>query len=198
MKIQVIIGADRPGNVTTRVAKWAAAAASAHEDFEVEIVDLAEYKLPFLYEAGSPRYNPARTLAPAEQAFLDKIAEADGYIVTSPEYNRTMPAVLKNAIDFLGHQMDRKPVALVTHGSTGGAVAAENIRTALRAMSVANVPEAVTMIGASELLDEEGKLAEAAKSNPYGPEFMLGTLVESLHWWTRTLKLGRESLVAAQ
>lgn len=197
MKILVINGADRPGNATERVAKWAATEAKSRSAFtEVELVGIGDYKLPFLYEGGSPRYNPARDLKPGEQAWLDKLAEADGYIFVSPEYNRTMPGVLKNAIDFIDHQMDRKPVALVTHGSTGGSLAAENLRAALRAMAVANVAEAVTLIGASEALDEAGNLSEAVAANPYGPKFALEQMLDSLSWWTATLKAGREQAAA--
>ena len=193
MKINVIVGATRPGNITERVAKWVVTNANSKEGLEAELVQLSSFDLPFLYEAGSPRYNPSRVLKDNEQAWLNKLAEADGYVFVSPEYNRTMPGALKNAIDFIDFQLDRKPVALVTHGSTGGALAAENIRAALRGMAVANVAEAVTLIGASELLDADGALAEAALSQPYGPQFMLDNLLGSLAWWTRTLKAGREA-----
>ena len=193
MKILVINGATRPGNVTQRVARWAATAAKTHPDFEVELVELADFNLPFLHEAGSPRYNPQRQVEPEVQAWLDKVAWADGYIIASPEYNRTLPGALKNAIDLLGHEIDHKPVALATHGSTGGALAAESIRTALRGMSVANIAEAATVMGASELIDEDGNLAEAAKANPYGPQFAIDSLVASLAWWTKTLKAGRDA-----
>lgn len=193
MKILVINGATRPGNVTERVAKWAAAAAKTHEGFELELVELASFDLPLLYEAGSPRYNPNRTLKPNEQRWLDVLAAADGYIIVSPEYNRTMPGALKNAIDFVDHQMDRKPVALVTHGSTGGALAAENLRAALRAMAVANVSESVTLIGASEMINEAGELSAEAAARPYGPKMALDVLLDSLAWWTATLKAGRDA-----
>ena len=192
MKIKVILGATRPGNVSERVAKWVTDVTKAQGQFEVELVRLADYDLPFLYEDGSPRYKRERKLAPNEQAWLDKLDEADGYIIVSPEYNRSMPGALKNAIDFVGHQLDRKPVALVTHGSTGGALAAENLRAALRPMAVANVSEAVTLIGTG-MIDERGRLSEEAAANPYGPKFQLEGLLKSLEWWTATLKAGRES-----
>ena len=192
MKIHVIIGATREPRVTERVAKWAFAAAAAQPDFEVELVDLATFDLPFFAEAGSPRFNPNRQLQPNVKPWLDKLAEADGYIVVSPEYDRSMPGVLKNAFEFVDFQLDHKPVALVTHGSTGGALAAESLRQALRAKSVANVAEAVTFIGASEALDEAGNLSDEAAARPYGPKFVLDSLVASLAWWTRTLKAGRD------
>jgi NAD(P)H-dependent FMN reductase len=197
MKILVINGASRPGNVTGRVAKWAAAEAARRDDFDVELLELADYDLPYLSEAGSPLYNPQRQLSPHLQRYLDKLAAADGYIIASPEYNRLMPAVLKNAIDLTDHQMDRKPVALVTHGSTGGALAAESLRQALRPMSVANVAQAVTLIGASEALNEAGELSHAAKANPYGPQFAITALLDNLAWWSATLKAGRAEPIAA-
>src|SRR3954471_19006353 len=128
MKIQVIVGSTRPGRITERMAKWAEHELQSFPDVDVELVDLADYDMPLFDEAISPRYNPHRTPRPVVQKFLDKIAEADGYVVVTPEYNHSIPGVLKNAFDYLTFQMAKKPVAIMSHGTVGGARAAEHLK----------------------------------------------------------------------
>lgn len=192
MKIQIILGTTREGRMSERVAKWVAAEASKRPNIGAEIVDLADYSMPFLAEAMSPRYNPERQVGTNVQRWLDKIAEADGYIIVSPEYNRSMPGVLKNAIDTLDHQMDQKPVSLVTHGVTGGASAADNLRLALRGVGAYTSTLAVTIPGrVGELFEEAGSLAASAAGQTGSPQGMLDALLQELSWLTETLAAGR-------
>jgi NAD(P)H-dependent FMN reductase len=121
MKVQIIIGATREGRISDRLAKWVAKEAESLDSTEVELVDLRDYPMPLFNEAVSPQYSPDRQPKPGVKKWLDKVAEADAYVLVTPEYNRSYPAVLKNAIDYLDFQMAKKPVALVAHGSTGGA-----------------------------------------------------------------------------
>src|SRR4051812_39646745 len=110
-KIAVIVGSTREGRVSDKLAKWVAA--EAEKLAEVEVLDLRDYPMPFFDEPGSPRYNPGRAPAPEVTKWLDKVATFDGYVIVTPEYNRTMTAVLKNAIDVVAYEMEDKPVALV-------------------------------------------------------------------------------------
>jgi len=196
MKIQVILGATRPGRITERTAKWVVAETSKREDFEVELVDLADYDLPMFDEPVSPRYNPNRTPNPAAKRFLAKIAEADGYIVVTPEYNHSIPGVLKNAFDYLDFQVVKKPFAIVSHGSVGGARAAEHLKAVIVEAKGAVVPEALTIHGASELFDPEGAFL-GDTSRPYGPDKIIANILGELAWWTAALKAGREQAVVA-
>lgn len=127
-KIAVIVGSTREGRMTDKLATWAASEVAKKAD--VEVLDLRDYPMPFFDEPISPRYNPERKPEAAVQKWLDAVAGFDGYVIVTPEYNRTMSAVLKNAIDVLDYQMDNKPVAIVAHGSTGGAQAVASLRLA--------------------------------------------------------------------
>lgn len=118
MKLGIIVGTTREGRQTIKQAKWVAANAAALEDVEVSLIDLADYQMPFFAEAVSPRYNPARVIDPTVQKYLDKLAEQDAYIFVTPEYNHSIPGVLKNSFDYVDFQMKRKPSAIVSHGST--------------------------------------------------------------------------------
>jgi NAD(P)H-dependent FMN reductase len=111
MKLQVIIGSTRPGRISDRVAKWVAAEAKNLPDTSVDVVDLADYNLPFIDEAISPQFNPDRKPNEPARRWLSKLAEADVYVLVTPEYNRSYSAVLKNALDYVDFQMAKKPVA---------------------------------------------------------------------------------------
>ena len=191
MKLQVILGSTRPGRVSERIANWVVDTARDLPDTDVELVDLADYKLPFLDEAISPRYNPNRTPNPAAKKWLDKVGEADAYVLVTPEYNRSYSAVLKNAIDYIDFQMEKKPVALVAHGSTGGAQAVAHLRGVMTGIHAITVPAATYLIQASQLLDEQGNLSEAAKANPYGPTFALKQTLDSTKWYSDALAAAR-------
>jgi len=191
MKLQIIVGSTRPNRVTLRVARWVAATARTMQDATVELVDLADYDLPFLDEPISPRYNPNRTPNSVAKRWLDKLAEADAFVVVTPEYNRSYSAVLKNAIDYVDFQMERKPVALVGHGTAGGAQAIAHLRGVFPGIHAMTVPSATFVMGATSILDEEGNLSEAAKANQYGPHVALQQMLDSTKWYSDTLAAAR-------
>jgi NAD(P)H-dependent FMN reductase len=190
-KIAVIVGSTREGRQTDKLAVWTAK--EVEKVAEVETLDLADYPMPFFDEAISPRYNPERQPEPRVKKWLDKIAEFDGYVMVTPEYNRSTSAVLKNAIDFLDYQMEKKPVAIVAHGSTGGAQAVASLRIALPGVGAVTVPQALFFSDrVGEAINEEGVLKEELQDNPYGPQANLKTLSEALVWYADALKAARQ------
>lgn len=189
-KIAVIIGSTREGRVTDRLATWVIQEVKKYA--EVEAIDLKDFPLPFFEEGVSPRYNPERKPAPAVQKWLDKIAEFDGYVLVTPEYNRATSGVLKNALDFLDYQMEQKPVALVGHGTTGGAQAVGNLRNALPGVGAVTIPQAIYFSHrVGEVISEDGELHEEIASNPYGPQTALASQAEQLVWFASALKAAK-------
>jgi len=189
-KIAVIIGSTREGRQTHKLAKWVANDLADKAD--VEILDLRDYPIPFLYEAISPRYNPERTLDAETKKWLDKIAEFDGYVLATPEYNRSTSAVLKNAIDVLGHEIDDKPVALVAHGTSGGGQAVASLRMALPGVGAVTIPTALFFNDRlADSISDEGELKQEIRERPYGPQSQLDTQIESLLWYAEALKKDR-------
>src|SRR5690554_3697340 len=101
MKIQIITGTTRPSRFGITAAEWFHQFAQQHapEGVEFELVDLKEVNLPLLDEAV-----PASQNKYANQHTKDwaaKVAQADGYVFVTGEYNHSYPASLKNAIDYL-------------------------------------------------------------------------------------------------
>lgn len=193
MNVQIIVGATREGRISSKVAQWVAKEAQNLEGVETEIVELTDYPMPFFDEAISPQYNPARTPVPAVKKWLDKLAEADAFVIVTPEYNRSFTGVLKNAIDHVDFQFAKKPIAIVAHGSTGGAQAVASLRITLPTLQAVTVPSATFFVGrAGEILDDSGELTdEQAKSNPYGVQGSLKATLGELKWFSDALTAAR-------
>ncbi len=191
MKVQIIIGSTRPNRVTPRLAKWVASEAKNIPDTTVEILDLGDYPLPLFNEPGSPQFTPERKPDTPTNKWLLKLAEADAYILVTPEYNRSTSGVLKNALDYIDFQLEKKPVALVGHGSTGGAQAVSHLRGIIPGLLAVTMPRATYFHGASENLDENGVLSTEISSKPYGPHTAIKQTLEDLKWYSDALKAGR-------
>jgi len=190
-KIAIIVGSTREGRQTDKLAKWVARGLETKA--EAELLDLREYQLPFINEPISPRYNPHRTPDDATKKWLDKIATFDGYVLVTPEYNRSTSAVLKNAIDVLGHEMDDKPVALVGHGTTGGAQAIASLRMALPGVGAVTIPQALFFSDRlAESMSSDGELKQELREKQYGPQDQLSTQMTSLLWYAEALKAARK------
>jgi NAD(P)H-dependent FMN reductase len=115
----VIIASTRPGRVAPTVARWFTDAVELEADRRgcvLDVADLAEIALPFLDEPEHP--SAGNYVHDHTRAWSDRVAAADAFVVVTPEYNYGMPAVLKNALDFLYHEWAWKPVAFISYGNT--------------------------------------------------------------------------------
>ena len=128
-KLLVIVGSTRPGRAADLVLPWVTSRAGAHQGFEVEVADLRDWPLPIFTEhrATIGHINDPTYSEPIVRAWNDKVKQADAFIVVTPEYNHSIPGVLKNAIDsvWLSFGFRNKPVAAVGYsGSIGGGIRA--------------------------------------------------------------------------
>ncbi len=194
MKLGVIVGATRQNRKTLQQAKWVSQNAKQIEGIDAELVDLKDYPMPFFDEPISPRYNPDRTIDPAVQPWLDKLAELDAYIFVTPEYNHSVAGVLKNALDYVTFEFVHKPAAVVSHGSAGGARAMTDLKEILSESKAAIVPvgPSMAMVHMSEMIDEDGVMNDEAKANPYGPQPALEDLLKDLKWYGDALAAARK------
>ncbi|MFF2888569.1 NADPH-dependent FMN reductase [Paenibacillus sp. NPDC057967] len=131
LKIGIILGSTRQGRVSPQVGEWIKGIAEGRRDGHYEIIDIADYKLPFMGE-GDPQDAGVKSWA-------QKIDEMDGYIFIVAEYNHSITGVLKNALDSAYHEWNNKAAGIVSYGSTGGARAAEHLRGILGELLVADV-----------------------------------------------------------
>ena len=196
MKLAVILGTTRQGRQTEKQALWVVNAATQIEDVEVELIDLNDYPMPFFAEPASPRYNPAREIDAVAQKWLARLEAADAYIFVTPEYNHSIPGVLKNALDYIDFQLNRKPAAIVSHGSVGGARAAMHLREIVSESRAVTIPHTVAFHGVSSGIDEAGTINEVLGANPYGPQVALEGLLAELKWYSDALAGARVPALA--
>ena len=138
-------------------------------------------KVEYLDISGLPVYNQDdEENFPAHITELkDKIKVADGVIISTPEYNRTVPGPLKNAVDWMSrpygdNAWNEKPVfiASASGGAIGGALAAMNLRQAFVFLNarVPGQPE-FYLGGATSKFDEYGKLIDEETVKHIGNAF---------------------------
>jgi NAD(P)H-dependent FMN reductase len=189
MKLGVIIGSTRQNRKTPQQARWILRAAQAMDGVEAELVDLKDYPMPMFDEPISPRYNPERKIDPAAVPWLKKLESFDAYVFVTPEYNHSVPGVLKNALDYVTWEIQRKPAAVVSHGSAGGARAATQLKVILSESKAVPLPTftPLTMAGMSELIDEDGNLTEAGKAKADYLEGARTGMLEELKWYSDAL-----------
>jgi NAD(P)H-dependent FMN reductase len=187
VKVAVIVGTTRAARFGHKPAQWIAAIASQRDDMVVEIVDLREYPMPFFDEVASNAWVPSQN--EAAQRWQKKVAEFDGYIFVSAEYNRGVPAVLKNALDYAYPEWNNKPAAFVGYGSVGAARAIEQLRLIAIELQMAPIRTGVHIQGADFMAVWKGGKDIADLS--YLPQNATDML-DQLAWWTNALKAARE------
>ena len=129
LNIGIILGSTREGRVSPQVGEWVKTLANKRGDANYEVVDIADYKLPLLGEAE----------AAGAGAWNEKLASLDGFVFIVQEYNHSIAASLKNALDYARESWNNKAAAIVSYGSVGGARAAEHLRGILGELMVADV-----------------------------------------------------------
>jgi NAD(P)H-dependent FMN reductase len=192
MKLAVILGTVREGRHTEKLAKWVVKNAAALPDTEITLLDLRDYSMPFFDEPASPRFNPDRKLHPVVSKWLTALEAADAYVIVTPEYNHSIPGVLKNSLDYTDWQVMRKPFAIVSHGSAGGARAAGHLKHIISEIRGVVVSRNVALtMRVSEVFDEHGTLAEEISAQEHGPKSVLQASLEELKWYSDALAAAR-------
>jgi chromate reductase len=155
-KIAFIVGSLRKGSLNRLTAE--ALIRSAPEGMEAEIIEIGDL----------PLYNPDLEENPpaAWTRFRDEMGVVDGVVFVTPEYNRSVPGPLKNAIDVgsrpYGHSVwSGKPAAVVTvsPGAIGGFGANHHLRQSLVFLDMPTLQQPEAYIGnAGELFDANGEV----------------------------------------
>ncbi len=188
-KIAVIISSTRPTRFGDKPAKWIADHAAARGDFDVEIVDLADYNLPLFDAPASDLWMPTPNEVAAK--WQAKLNEFDGYIIVTAEYNRSITGALKNAIDWAYKPFVRKAVAFVGYGSVGGARAIEHLRNIMVELQAVPVRQAIHIGGSDFLPIMFGQKSwDDTKGNfdQFVPD-----VLDNLAWWTNATKAARDA-----
>jgi NAD(P)H-dependent FMN reductase len=126
------------------------------------------------------------------QAWADKIGQADGYVIITPEYNHGYPGVLKNAIDHLFREWNHKPVSFVGYGGPGGGLrAVEQLRQVVVELEMVPLRQQVSIPAVYAAFDQSGALA-----NPDAYNAQAMTVLDELSRWAGALRQVRSAVVA--
>jgi NAD(P)H-dependent FMN reductase len=187
-RIGVVLSTTRAGRFADRPTEWLMGIASKRTDLAFEVVDLRDYPMPFFDEPRSPLVIPPKNEVALRWG--KKVAELDGFIFVTAEYNHGVPAVLKNALDYAYTEFNRKPATFVAYGNAGGARAVEQLRLVLAELQIASLKFAVH-VGYAELVGmlREGKtFADYPYLEPAAVK-----MLDDLAWWATTLRAARTS-----
>ncbi|MEP4545152.1 MAG: NAD(P)H-dependent oxidoreductase [Saccharospirillum sp.] len=179
-KIAVVTGSTRPGRNNIAVANWVLENAQKRSDAQFELVDIADFNLPVLDEAmpaGFQQYANEHT-----KKWSQTIAQYDGYIFVTPEYNHSISGALKNALDYISVEWNNKAAGFVGYGSAGGVRAVEHLRQIASELQLAHVRNQVQL----SLFTDFENFSEFKPADMH--QETLSAMLDQLVAWTGAMK----------
>jgi chromate reductase, NAD(P)H dehydrogenase (quinone) len=179
LDVAAIVGSLRRDSYTRRLT--GALARLAGESMRIEIVEIRDLSL---YNQDDEEFPP-----PAWVALRSRIKRADGVLFATPEYNRSMPACIKNAIDVgsrpsVNNVWEGKPAAVISAspGMLGGFGANQHLRQTLMSVKAPTMPAPEAYIGGSNtLFDADGSFVNTTT------QALCEKFVRSFEAWIRRL-----------
>lgn len=188
--ISIIIGSVREGRFSEKPARWFLDHLSKREGVDARLLDLKDYPMPFFDSEMLPAM-PGRPAFEHDvvKRWTQAIASSDGFVIVSPEYNHGPSAVLKNAIDWVYPEWNRKAVTFIGYGSVGGARAIEQLREIAVEVQLAPIRSAVNIPVAAIYAHFQGQeiMPHLTELDPVAEQ-----TIDDLLWWTNALKIARE------
>jgi NAD(P)H-dependent FMN reductase len=190
-RLQIIVGSTRPGRFADKPLAWMVDRLSGREEFELDVLDLRDYPLPYFDSPMSPVRTQRDYPNEAVAALGKRFDSADGFIALTSEYNHGYPASLKNAMDYVFPEFNRKPMAFVGYGNVGGARAIEQLRLVAVEFEMAPLRHAVHIL--PSIMLPAMTADEFSISLFESLDERLEMLIKDLTWWTTALKVAREA-----
>lgn len=185
IKLHILIASTRPGRKGPAVAYWLHECLRADTRFTVRIIDLAEQDLPLFDEPHHPMLQ--NYVHPHTQRWAEIVAEADSYIIVTPEYNQGTTPALINALTYLYHEWNYKPVAYVSYGGgAGGVRAVQALKPIANTLRMVPILESVAISMIANRIDADEPFG-ATKAE----EQMVVAMLDELHRWAMPLRAMR-------
>jgi len=190
--ISVIVGSTREGRFSEKPAHWIFEHLRKHEGVDARLLDLRDFPMPFFEQPATPA-TPGRPPyeIKAVQEWTAAIAESDGFIIVTPEYNYGPSAVPKNALDWVYPEWNRKAVSFVSWGSAAGVRAVQQLRQNVIELQMAPIRSSVHIPVATLMTHFTGGDVEAGLAEL--DDTAAGPMINDLLWWTAALKKARAS-----
>lgn len=185
LRLQVVLGSVREGRRSGPVAQWVVERLATRPGIAVELVDLKDWNLPIFGLAKFPSEGGYED--PLQRRWAETVARADGYCFVVSEYNHGITAALKNALDYLYAEWNRKPASFVAFGNAEGARAVQQLKLVLNELEMAPLPTAVHLRGVAR------KIVDGTFRPEDAEEKRLGTMLDEWRWWARALRDARDA-----
>ncbi|MFD8914750.1 NADPH-dependent FMN reductase [Streptomyces sp. NPDC059575] len=183
LNLAVIVGSVREGRFGPVVADWFVEQAKRHEEFTVDLIDLADFDLPLALPPTPPALQPDLPRPEGMAGLTRRLDAADAVVIVTPDYNRSFPASLKAAIDWHYTQWNAKPIGFVGYsGLSGGLLAIEQLRQVFNELHAHTVRDYVSFPSYYLLFAPDGTLRE-----PKGAEDAARAMLDQLLWWGTVL-----------
>lgn len=177
IKVGVLVGSLRKGSYSSVIANWFVA--QENENIEWNIIDISKLAL---YNLDSDDSKDE-----AYDLFRCKVKDCDAFLFVTPEYNRSIPAVLKNALDvgsrpYGSNVWAEKPGAIVSQstGNIGGFGANHHLRQVLTFLNVYTMQQPECYLSnIAKYIDEQGNIA------PKTIDFLNSFLSQYISWINR-------------
>jgi NAD(P)H-dependent FMN reductase len=196
IKIKIILGSTRQNRFSDKPGQWIFEETKKIDGVEAELLDLRDYQIPFFESSTPPSIAQGKYENEIIQKWSAKINEADAFIIVSPEYNHGYPAVLKNAMDVLYPEWNRKPVGFVSYGSAMGARVIEQLRLVAIELQMVPIRHAIHIPTNIffQLITEQSpsnptEIFETIRKSPIGDP--VKKFFDDLLWWANALKKAR-------
>ncbi|MBD3257805.1 NADPH-dependent FMN reductase [candidate division GN15 bacterium] len=178
--IPLILGTPRKGRKSKRCADFVFAALSERDNVKTEFIDVCDLPLP-TDDAGEQIKIPE---------FSQKMWDADGLIIVTPEYNHSYPGMLKHALDSNLKEYIHKAVGLVgvSAGIFGGARVIEHFLPVLREVGLTAIFTDINFGPVDKIFDDSGKLLDDAFHK------RTAGFLDELIWMSTVLRWGRENV----
>jgi NAD(P)H-dependent FMN reductase len=187
--ISIIVGSTRQSRFSEKPAKWMLQQLRKRDGIDARLLDLRDFPMPFFDQAVPPAM-PGR--APYEHEVVKRwtaeIAASDGFVFVTPEYNYGPAAVLKNAIDWVYPEWNRKAAAFVSYGSAMGARSVQQLRLVAIEVQLVPVRSSVHIPVATLWAHFQGGDVDKGLAELETPAKVL---IDDLLWWTAALKVAR-------
>lgn len=159
MKLGIITGTTRNGNVGSAVGAWALEVLSSRTDIDIVDLPVADFDLDFLSEPVIPGEADGKYDNPKTTKWAEAVKACDAFLFITPEYNAAPPAAMKNAVDLLFPEWHDKPVGYLGYGFGGAQRAIGHWRDITANVKMKNVEATVNIFLGEEFAD--GKLTPA-------------------------------------
>ncbi|MFG2175301.1 NADPH-dependent FMN reductase [Streptomyces niveus] len=181
LRVAVIIGSTREGRLGDAITRWFVERAAKRDDLAVSVVDLADFDFPARY--------PDRVTEPMAE-FTAEVDRAEAFVVVTPEYNRSFPASLKQAVDYAYDEWHTKPVAFVSYGhGSGGLYAVEGLRSVFTELHTVTLRNGVSI----NLFDCGDDVLDVDAATEEHRDRAASVLLDQLGWWGLALREARKA-----